>query len=54
MPAPAPPPYVERQKAVTIRNDVNIKKETLKIEPDEKDPSKFLISFTFDATFAGR
>lgn len=54
VPAPVPPPYVEHQKAVTIRNDVNIKKETLKIEPDEQDPSKFLVSFTFDATVAGR
>ncbi|KAJ4771825.1 RING/U-box superfamily protein [Rhynchospora pubera] len=53
VPALAPPPYVEHQKAVTIRNDVNIKKETLKIEPDEQDPTKFLVSFTFDATVAG-
>ncbi|KAF3338183.1 zinc finger family protein [Carex littledalei] len=53
VPLPAPPPYVEHQKAVTIRNDVNIKKETLKIEPDEQDPAKFLVSFTFDATVAG-
>lgn len=47
-------PYVEHQKAVTIRNDVNIKKETLKIEPDEENPGKFLVSFTFDATVDGR
>ncbi|XP_057954962.1 probable E3 ubiquitin-protein ligase LOG2 [Malania oleifera] len=53
-PAPAPaPPYVEHQKAVTIRNDVNIKKETLRVEPDEKNPTQFLVSFTFDATAAG-
>ncbi|CAA0829738.1 Probable E3 ubiquitin-protein ligase LOG2 [Striga hermonthica] len=52
-PAPPPPPYVEHQKAVTIRNDVNLKKETLRIEPDEANPGKYLVAFTFDATVAG-
>lgn len=53
-PAPAPvTPYVEHQKAVTIRNDVNIKKETLCVEPDEDNPGKYLISFAFDATAPG-
>ncbi|KAF7804463.1 putative E3 ubiquitin-protein ligase LOG2 [Senna tora] len=50
---PAPTPYVEHQKAVTIRNDVNIKKETLRIEPDEENPGRFLVAFTYDATVAG-
>ncbi|KAK6126182.1 hypothetical protein DH2020_040063 [Rehmannia glutinosa] len=50
---PPPPPYVEHQKAVTIRNDVNLKKETLRIEPDEENPGKYLVAFTFDATVAG-
>lgn len=50
---PPPAPYVEHQKAVTIRNDVNLKKETLRIEPDVENPGKFLVSFTFDATVAG-
>ncbi|GER43474.1 RING/U-box superfamily protein [Striga asiatica] len=53
-PPPPPPPYVEHQKAVTIRNDVNLKKETLRIEPDEANPGKYLVAFTFDATVAGR
>lgn len=54
-PMVAPPlPYVEHQKAVTIRNDVNLKKETLKLEADEENPGKFLVSFTFDATVSGR
>ncbi|KAI3473998.1 hypothetical protein Pfo_028786 [Paulownia fortunei] len=48
-----PPVYVEHQKAVTIRNDVNVKKETLRIEPDEGNPGKYLVAFTFDATVAG-
>lgn len=50
----APTPYVEHQKAVTIRNDVNLKKETLRVEPDEENPGKFIVTFTFDATVAGR
>ncbi|CAI9273308.1 unnamed protein product [Lactuca saligna] len=48
-----PTPYVDHQKAVTIRNDVNLKKETLKIEPDQENPGKFLVVFTYDATVAG-
>ncbi|EXC16229.1 E3 ubiquitin-protein ligase MGRN1 [Morus notabilis] len=52
-PAAAATPYVEHQKAVTIRNDVNLKKESLRIEPDEDNPGKFLVAFTFDATVSG-
>lgn len=48
-----PAPYVEHQKAVTIRNDVNLKKETLRIEPDEDNPGRYLVAFTFDATVPG-
>ncbi|XP_010543395.1 PREDICTED: probable E3 ubiquitin-protein ligase LOG2 [Tarenaya hassleriana] len=51
---PPPLPYVEHQKAVTIRNDVNLKKETLRLEPDSENPGRFLVSFTFDATVSGR
>ncbi|GAB4856708.1 Probable E3 ubiquitin-protein ligase log2 [Ancistrocladus abbreviatus] len=47
------PPCVEHQKAVTIRNVVNLKKETLRIEPDEDNPGKYLVAFTFDATVSG-
>ncbi|KAK9079302.1 hypothetical protein SSX86_000973 [Deinandra increscens subsp. villosa] len=47
-----PTPYVDHQKAVTIRNDVNIKKESLKIEADEENPGKYVVSFTFDSTVA--
>lgn len=54
-PAPHPViPYVEHQKAVTIRNDVNIKKKSLRVEPDEENPGHFLVAFTFDATAPGR
>ncbi|KAL8497487.1 hypothetical protein ACS0TY_020989 [Phlomoides rotata] len=40
----APPPYVKHQKAVTIRNNVNLK-ETLRIVPDEEDPGKGVSRF---------
>lgn len=53
-PHPAPAAYVEHQKAVTVKNDVNLKKETLRIEPDEDNPGQYLVAFTFDATVAGR
>lgn len=53
-PAMQPPTFVEHQQAVTIRNDVNVKKETLRIEPDEDDPGKYLVAFAFDATVTGR
>lgn len=46
-------PCVEHQKAVTIRNDVNIKKKSLRVEPDEENPGHFLVAFTFDATAPG-
>ncbi|CAN0898747.1 Probable E3 ubiquitin-protein ligase LOG2 [Linum grandiflorum] len=52
---PLPPavPYVDHQKAVTIKNDVNVKKETIRIELDDENPGCFLVSFTFDATAPG-
>ncbi|GMY08285.1 birch protein [Fagus crenata] len=42
-------PFVEDQKPVTIRNDVNIK-ESLRLEPDEEIPGHFLVVCTLDAT----
>ncbi|KAM7277726.1 hypothetical protein ACFE04_004860 [Oxalis oulophora] len=44
---------IEHQKAVTIRNDVNLKKETLRIEIDEDNPGNFVVAFTFDADAPG-
>lgn len=44
---------MEHQKAVTIRNDVNLKKESLKVEVDQQNSGHYLVSFTFDATVAG-
>ncbi|XP_062082065.1 probable E3 ubiquitin-protein ligase LOG2 [Humulus lupulus] len=53
VPHPVAAPYMDHQKAVTIRNDVNVKKETLRVEPDEENPGRFLVAFTFDATAPG-
>lgn len=50
----SPLQYVEHQEAVTIRNDINLKKETFRFEPDEQNPGKFLLSFTFNASVPGR
>lgn len=50
MPPPRPP---EHQKANTIRNDVNLKKATLRLEQDEENPGSYLVAFSFDATVDG-
>ncbi|PRQ33620.1 putative aminoacyltransferase, E1 ubiquitin-activating enzyme [Rosa chinensis] len=53
-PPPLPgAPFVEHQKTVTIKNDVNIKKDSLRVEPDEENPGKFVVAFTFDAAAPG-
>lgn len=56
--APPPPPQTvpvpEPQKANTIRNDVNLKKATLRLEKDEENPGCYLVAFSFDASVAGR
>lgn len=46
--------YFEFQNTVAIRTVVSIKKETLRAEPDEENPGRFLVSFFFDALVAGR
>lgn len=48
------PPYIEYEKPATIRNDVNLRKETLRLEPDRENPGQLLVSFSFDATVPGR
>lgn len=51
---PSPPPmYVEHQQAKKVRNDVNVHKDTLKLELDEDNPDHHLVSFVFDALFDG-
>ncbi|CAN6875261.1 unnamed protein product, partial [Brassica oleracea] len=43
-----------RNPAVTIRNDTNLKKETLTLEQDPVNPGHLLVAFTFDALVSGR
>jgi len=45
---PRPPAPAEKKKTKTIRNDVNLKKHTLKLVQDESDPSVYYPTFTFD------
>ncbi|WCJ23675.1 RING/U-box superfamily protein [Euphorbia peplus] len=48
-----PAPYTEHQNAKKVRNDVNVHKDTLKVEVDEMNPDTYLVSFLFDALFDG-
>uniref|UniRef100_A0A2P2J815 RING-type E3 ubiquitin transferase n=1 Tax=Rhizophora mucronata TaxID=61149 RepID=A0A2P2J815_RHIMU len=48
-----PAPYVEHQNAKKVRNDVNVHKDTLRVEIDELNPDNHLVSFVFDALFDG-
>eukprot|EP00250_Pteridium_aquilinum_P005600 c15673_g1_i1 orf=139-1182(+) len=52
LPASLGPPVVE-QKVVTIRNEVNVNKATLRLEKDEENPGYYLVAFTFDAIVSG-
>ncbi|RWR94741.1 putative E3 ubiquitin-protein ligase LUL4 [Cinnamomum micranthum f. kanehirae] len=51
--SPQPTPYVEHQKATTVKNDVNLHKETIRLEVDEQNPDTHLVTFTFDALVDG-
>lgn len=51
--AHTPPPIAETQKANTIRNDVNLKKATLRLEKDDENPAFHRVAFSFDATVDG-
>ncbi|CAN7037019.1 unnamed protein product [Brassica oleracea var. botrytis] len=52
---PMPPPRdVVDEKPVTIRNDTNLKKQTLTLEQDPVNPGHLLVAFTFDALVSGR
>jgi hypothetical protein len=42
------------QNANPIQNDVNLKKETLRLEKDEENPGFHLVAFSFDAAVSGR
>jgi hypothetical protein len=45
---------VEHQQAQKVKNDVNLHKDTIRLEPDPADPDRRLVSFTFDAVTDGR
>ncbi|KAL2508900.1 putative E3 ubiquitin-protein ligase [Forsythia ovata] len=51
--APPPPPYIEDQQAKKVKSDVNLHKDTLRLEVDEINPDHHLVSFLFDAMFDG-
>ncbi|KAK1318043.1 putative E3 ubiquitin-protein ligase LUL4 [Acorus calamus] len=54
LPPPPPPlPHVEHEKAKTIKNYVNVHKDTIRLEEDESDKDRHLVSFTFDALVDG-
>ncbi|KAL3141998.1 hypothetical protein ABBQ32_004641 [Trebouxia sp. C0010 RCD-2024] len=50
---PGPPPQ-ELTQTATIRNAVNLKKNTLKLVPLADNPNKFSVHFVFDASSACR
>ncbi|KAM3378205.1 putative E3 ubiquitin-protein ligase LUL4 [Capsicum galapagoense] len=56
-PPPPPPlpevPYVDHQNAKKIQNDVNVHKDTIKVQVDELNKDSHLVSFTFDALVDG-
>ncbi|KAL8540801.1 hypothetical protein ACS0TY_002134 [Phlomoides rotata] len=48
-----PAPYVDHQSAKKIKNDVNVHKDTIRLQLDESYPDCHLVSFTFDAMVDG-
>ncbi|KAI8003973.1 putative E3 ubiquitin-protein ligase LUL3 [Camellia lanceoleosa] len=52
-PPQPPPPYVDHQQAKKVRNDVNVHKDTLRLEVDQQNLDHHLVSFVFDALFDG-
>ena len=43
------PPQAQLQRTFTIRNDVNLKKNSLKLIQDDAHPGRYHLEFTFDA-----
>ncbi|CAH8365346.1 unnamed protein product [Eruca vesicaria subsp. sativa] len=46
-------PLVEHQSAKKVRNDVNVHKDTVRLEADDLNPGYHLVSFLYDAVFDG-
>ncbi|XP_073122625.1 probable E3 ubiquitin-protein ligase LUL4 [Henckelia pumila] len=58
LPRPAPPPhppvpYVDHQSAKKIKNDVNVHKDTIRLQLDVQNEDCHLVTFTFDALVDG-
>uniref|UniRef100_A0A452Z1U2 MGRN1/RNF157-like N-terminal domain-containing protein n=1 Tax=Aegilops tauschii subsp. strangulata TaxID=200361 RepID=A0A452Z1U2_AEGTS len=49
-----PPEFVGHQQALKVKNDINLRKDTIRLVPDAADPDRRLVSFTFDAVTDGR
>ncbi|XP_043724412.1 probable E3 ubiquitin-protein ligase LUL3 isoform X2 [Telopea speciosissima] len=52
-PSQSLPPSVDRQGAKKVKNDINVRKDTIKLEVDEMNPDCHLVSFTVDAMVDG-
>ncbi|KAJ4969139.1 hypothetical protein NE237_015840 [Protea cynaroides] len=52
-PPQTPAPYVDHQNAKKVKNDINVRKDTIKLEVDETSLDCHLVSFTFDAEVDG-
>ncbi|XP_042514105.1 probable E3 ubiquitin-protein ligase LUL4 [Macadamia integrifolia] len=52
-PSQTPHPSVGHLNAKKVKNDINVRKDTIKLEVDEMDPDCHLVSFTFDAMVDG-
>ncbi|KAL8128755.1 hypothetical protein V2J09_017910 [Rumex salicifolius] len=51
-PAQPPPPYVQ-ENTKKIKNDVNVHKDSIRLEIDMFNPDQYLVSFVLDAMFDG-
>ncbi|XP_073277670.1 probable E3 ubiquitin-protein ligase LUL4 [Primulina huaijiensis] len=47
------PPCTEQTQAKVVRSDVNVHKDSVRLEVDETNPDQFLVSFVFDALVDG-
>ncbi|KAG1338465.1 putative E3 ubiquitin-protein ligase LUL4 [Cocos nucifera] len=45
--------HAEHQKATTVKNYVNLHKNSIRLEPDKLNPGHHLVSFTFDSLIDG-
>ncbi|XP_077240652.1 putative E3 ubiquitin-protein ligase LUL2 [Tasmannia lanceolata] len=53
IPTQPPPPYVDHQKTTKVKSDINLHKETIRLELDDQNPDCHLVSFTFDSVVDG-